>query len=449
MSVELFVVASAVEEGSLKKLFQAGIQRSDFVMCEEEFDWLLSQTENKRAINWRRFQQAFPDFERLISNERLQDLCEELKSEVAYQQLHSAIRQVADDLTPDNTVDQADFLREVIADVLRVHTSASDLLLTSDYKKHLSEIRNLMLLREQGVPPGIPTGIKTLDNHWGGLQAGRAAVVLGRPGDAKSMLICKFAVSGFLDARRVGVFSPEMNEHEHRTRVATLMTADKRVQEELGVQKSFRNRALLDGTGFNLKTYKRFWEWTDSQKGEIALFTQKYRRQKLTPSFIESRIDDLGLELIIIDPIYKLKSESRKLTGWERLQQLTDDLCDIAEIHNIPIVITNQAHRQQGNRGDAPHKDNSFGGDAPVQEADHLIGVKHIYDERKMILRCTKNRFGADFRVDLRFLPNIGILEDVSYREHGYYNGSDDGSDGDVVKRAVEELEREMEHERR
>jgi hypothetical protein len=153
----------------------------------------------------------------------------------------------------------------------------------------------------------------------------------------------------------------------------------------------------------------------------------------------------------IIDPIYKLKSGQRRL-GWEELQSITDQLCDIAEMHNIPLIMSNQANRQQGNRGDAPHKDSSFNGDSPVQEADHVIGVKHVSEEKKLILRCTKNRFGHDFRVDLKFVPNIGIMQDVSFNDPRYYSGEEDGSgskDSPEMKKHAEDLEREMKYDKR
>lgn len=450
MSVEAFVIAGVIDEGNLKKAFQASVQSSDFVVYEEEWHWLLTQTEQKRPINWRRFQKTFPDFERVRPDERLQDLIEELKHESAYMQLTSALEQAQEELTPDNTIEQAEFIREVIAQILRVHSNASDIILSSDYKEHLAAIKQLQVLRENGVPPGIPTGIRSLDAHWGGLQAGRMVVVLGRPGDAKSFLQGKFFVEGFLDGRRVGMFSPEMNEHEHRARIATLLTADKRVQEELGISKAFRNRALMDGHGFNYKTYKRLWEWVEKQPGAMVLFTQKFRRGKMTPGYIESKIDDLGLECVFVDPIYKLNPSERIRNGspWERIARITDELQVMCESQNIPLVVSNQAHRQQGNRGDAPTKDASFGSDAPSQEADHVIGVKHVSEERTLILRCTKNRFGQDFRVDARFVPNIGILEDVSFKDNGYYNGHEDGS-SDRMKEAVDELEKEMQHDRR
>ncbi len=450
MSVEAFVISGLVEEGNLKKAFQASVTNQDFVVYEEEWQWLLTQMEQKRPINWRRFQKAFPDFERVSADERLQDLIEDLKLESAYMALSSGLEQAAEELTPENPIITAEFLREVIADVLRVNSHSSDILLTTDFKEHLSRIKALQAMRENGIPPGIPTGIRTLDNHWGGLQAGRLIVVLGRPGDAKSFFQSKLFIEGFLDGRRMGMFSPEMNEDEHRARIATLLTADKRVQEAIGITKAFRNRALMDGQGFNYKTYRRFWKWVEQQPGEMVLFTRKFRRSKMTPAYIESKIDDLGLECVIVDPLYKLNPNERssRMGHWERLTMITDELQQMAESHNIPVIASNQAHRQMGNRGDAPTKDTSFGSDAPAQEADHLIGVKHVSDEKRLVLRCTKNRFGADFRVDLKFIPNIGIMEDVSKHNMNYYNGHEDGGT-ERVKDAVRELEKEMGHDAR
>jgi hypothetical protein len=39
-----------------------------------------------------------------------------------------------------------------------------------------------------------------------------------------------------------------MNEHEHRARIGTLLSA-KKERDDLGLKKSFRNRALMEGHG--------------------------------------------------------------------------------------------------------------------------------------------------------------------------------------------------------
>ena len=445
MSVESFVIAALVEDGTPRKAFQVGIDRDDFSTYTEEWDWMLEQTERGRSINWRRFQEVFPEFERVQSNERLQDLLEDLKRESAFVSLNSALEQAITDLTPDTAMEQADMLRDVIVEVLRINSTNSDVLLTANWKHHLEEMKNLSILREGGQAAGIPTGIKSLDIHWGGLQGGRMILVLGRPGDAKSMTLEKFYVEAFLDDRRIGLFSPEMNEHEHRARIGTLISNKQKVQQELGLSKAFRNRALMEGHGFNYKSYKRFLQWCEQQAGEMILFTQKYRRQRITPAFIESRIDDLGLEAVIVDPIYKLRGNKRFNDRRAEIEDNVDEMQHIAQSFNIPVIISNQANRQSvGKRGEAPSKDSSFNSDAPAQEAAHVIGVQHISEEKKLVMRCTKNRFGQDFRVDVRFLPNIGVFEDVSRIDPAYYMGSEDGSDDDGTKEAIREAEMEV-----
>lgn len=445
LSVEAFVIAALVQEGTPKKAFQANVLPTDFTIYEEEYQWICAQAERQRVINWRRFQQAFPEFEKVVPNENTSDLLDELKSESGFMQVQAALEQAHEELTPDNYMEQADFLKEVLSDVMRVHSPSSDVMLTGNSDDYMRRMKELTVIRDRGETPGIPTKIATLDAHWGGLQSGRVYLALGRPGDAKSFTLAKFNVEGFLAGYRMAVFSPEMNEDEHRARVATLISADPRVQEELGLTKAFRNRAIMDGRGYNYKAYRRLWKWIEEQPGAITLFTQKWRMAKMTPAYIESKIKDLGIQCVTVDPIYKLKASARvRGDDWQRLAYITDELCDLAKSHNIPLLMSNQAHRQQGNRGDAPHKDNSFGSDAPVQEADYVFGVKHISEERKLVLRCTKSRWGEDFRVDVKFVPNVGVFDDVSkFKPDQFYNGHEDGST-DLVKDAIADLEKDM-----
>lgn len=440
MSVEGFVISGLIEDQSPKKAFQAGLTSDDFQVYEDEWNWLVERAERSRPINRRLFLKSFPDFEWFTSNERLQDLIEELKQEVAFYAISTAIETVADKLSPETVLESAELLREVVADVLRLHSPASDVLLTGNWQQHLAEIRQLRILRGQGVSAGISTGLKNLDHHWGGLVAGRLILVLGRPGDAKSFLLAKFVTEAFKQGHRVGLFSPEMNEFEHRCRIATLLSADPEIQEEFGIGKSFRNRALMEGHGFNEKTYKRFWQYLESKPGEMILLTQKWRRTKMTPAFVESRIDDLGVELAIVDPIYKMKPINRRQLKHEEIADMVDSMQDMATGFNIPVVISNQANRQMTTRGDAPHKDSGYGSDAPSHEASQVIGVKHFSEERKMVLRCTKNRFGEDFRVDVAFHPNVGKMIDLTAIKGDYFKGDTDNE-------AYEEFKKELEEE--
>jgi replicative DNA helicase len=445
MSVEAFVLAALIEDGNLKKAFQAGVTDEDFQLYDEEWHWLCRQAEQKKAINLRRFKQSFPEFEAIQVNERTQDLIEELKQERAFVDLQAAVEETLDALDQENAIDKAGQLRERLTEILRVHAPTSDVLIKSDWPSQMEHMKKLRTLRETGEVLGISTGFKNLDHHWGGMLPGRLTTVLGRPGDGKSFFLTKLEAEALLEGRRVGVFSPEMDRHAHTCRIHTLLSNEEGIQRDVGLRHSFRNRALMEGHGFNIKTYKKFCQYLESElKGEIILFTQKWRLTKMTPSFIESKIDDLGLEMIVIDPIYKLKSQRRRQLKHEEIADLVDALQDMAQAFQIPVIVSNQAHRQMGNRGDAPHKDASFGSDAPAHESDHVIGVKYFEDESKVVLRCTKNRYGQNFRVDVRFRPNIGVMEDITPLRGSYFNGSEDSpEDVEAARKEIEEANRQ------
>lgn len=438
MSVESLVISEIVREGSPRKAFQSGMSISDFEMYDEEMKWICEQYERRRPITVRRFKARFPEFEILSTRERLQDLLEDFKQERAFVSVSSALDEISATLEVDNAVEKALQLREILQEVIKSHSPASDVMLKS-WQGHYEEMKRLQSIRDAGDSPGIPTGFKHLDFHWGGLQGGNLYVPLGRPGDGKSYFLAKLAVSAMLDGRRVGFFSPEMNEFQHRCRISTLLSADKWVQEQCGLAHSFRNRALMDGHNYNIKAYRRFLEFVEEEiKGEICLFTQKWRRQKMSAAYIEGRVEELGLDLVIVDPLYKLKAPSKRQLRHEELGEIVDQVQSIAEGFNIPIVLTNQAGRALVNKGSVPDKDSSHGSDAPIQEADYVVGVKYYEDEGVMTVRGSKSRYGKVFKFDVRFNPNTGFMEETTDPEGSYYNGKYDDEKAEQLLRQME-----------
>lgn len=427
MSVEAFVIASIVDEGSPKKAFQSGISRDFFEFHDEEWDWIVDRTERHKPITPRLFKAAFPEFDFILPQEKLGDLIEELKQERAYLAITSGIEEVLTGLDQENAIEKAMELREVLDASLKSHAPHSDVMIKSGWEDHYTRMKQIAMLRENGEIPGIPTGLPHFDIHWGGLQGQASYLFLGRPGDAKSMSLAKLVTEGAWAGYRMGVFSPEMTEHQHNCRFHTLLSAKKEIQEALGLRGAFRNRALKDGVGFNMKQYKKFLKWMESElPGEIALFTQKYRSQKMNVGYIRSRIEDLRLDAIIVDPIYKLKAPRARGNRWEELGEITDALVDLAHEFNIPVVMSNQAGRAlMGKRGEAPDKNSSYGTDAPVQEADTVVGVMHDQEDKTLTYRCSKNRHGEPFKFTCHFNPNIGVMDDVTPIRSDYLNGYD------------------------
>lgn len=414
----------------------------DFPTCEEEVEWIIARASARQPVNPRVFRKKFPDFPWVPTEEPLKDLLSELKQERALADLNTLFESVLDDLDAENAIEKAMFLREQLGEITRSHSYTADSLLVGDWRKHLAAQKQKRALRAQGTTPGIQTGLKHIDVHWDGLVRGRFIVALGRPGEGKSYLFSWFEWQAIKQKLRVLKFSPEMSAEEHNMRLHTLASADKDVQREVGLEHSFRNRALMAGIGYNIKTYARFLEWMEGNCGEILVLSGKHRRAPMTPAYVESKIQDFAPDLVVIDPIYKMKtSGARYDSPVTELARLSDELQDLCEMFDVPMVVSNQAHRQGSERDDAPHKDKSFQSDVPIQEADHVIGVKNLASERRMILRCTKSRFGDDFRFECAFHPNTGVLRELEEPNANYYNGADD-PDEDELKQIIDNATR-------
>lgn len=428
--MEAFIIAGLSQEGSLKKALEENLTPEDFELHDEEFAWMIERIERKEPITPRVFKAKFPEFEFVVAEESLNDLISELKKEKAYIAISSAIEELLEGeeaLDHDNALEKAGQLSEILDNIRRTSGTHSTVLIKAGWEAHYLRMKNLSTLRDNGDIPGIPTGLEHLDHHWGGLQGETAHLYLGRPGDAKSFSLAQLAVEAAWHGYRAIVFSPEMSELQHYARFHTLLSAKPDVQTALGLKGPFSNRALREGRGFNMKLYKRFCQWIDLElPGEIALFTQKYRREKMTVGYVKSRVKDSNADLVIIDPVYKLSPPRRRGTRWEELSEITDSLVDIAHEFNIPVVLSNQANRALvGSKDDAPSMNSSFGSDTPVQEADVVIGVRHFSEDRILKFRCSKNRYGDRFGFKARFVPNQGILEDVTPINDEYARGFD------------------------
>lgn len=453
MSVESLVLSALVEEGNPKHAYSKGITRQDFLIYEDEFEWIENRYERRKPITRRIFSERFPDFEYLVPKERIDDLLDELKSERAYSQVAALLDSVSQELLPDNAVEQAEHMREVLADVVKTYSPHSDISV-KDHARFYEAARQHRLLAKHGETVGMPTLIPSLDFHWDGLLPGRLYGILGRPGHAKSYTIAYFGWIGIKTGSSVGIFSPEMNEFEHTYRMHTLASCDPEVQKACNLKQAFRNRDLMRGTGFDLKGYKRFCEYFESLPGNCYLHTKKYKHNKMTAQYIASRIEDLGLHGVIADPIGKISTGTMRRNDnavWESYDKV-HAFQELIEENNVFGVATNWATRQQGRSKSekAPDLDDSFGSDALAQESDHIMGLRYDEEDQTLTIRCTKSRFSKNkFTITIEFHPNTGVWHEINmdsdvyaYRSSLNGNALPNGTSGyskprSVVKKAL------------
>lgn len=441
MSVEAMTIASLVEEGTgaLRTLYASGITEQDFPVYEDEFVWVTKRLARKKPVNRRVFRAKFPDFEWMKPVDSVRDLAAELKEERAFDEANALLATLSEKLERDNAIELLLEARERISTVTRAFAPVSDVRI-EDWREHIDEMRRWRQLAAAGTPMGVKTGFAHLDHHLGGLLPGQMVQILGRTGEGKSGKMMVMALNAKLQGTRVGFFSPEHSQHEVRCRLHTYASARPEIQAALGLERSFRNRALLFRRNFNLKAYQRFCVYFDEElPGEIHLLAGRAGSDQMGIGYIEDRIAELGLDVVFVDPIYLLKPVRRyRDNSQAEIGSTAYALNALSENYQVPIVFSNQANRQ-GVQGDAPHKDKAYNSDVPNHTADYVIGVKHMSEDNTMKCRCTKSRFGQDgFRYDLRIFPNTGFIRELTPIKGDYYNGADEEASEDEVRRAVE-----------
>lgn len=446
MSAEALTITAVVEDpAALRKLYAGGISYRDFPEYEEEFRWIEKRLGSKKTVNRRVFRQKFPEFEWPgVPKESIEDLAAELKEERAFEEVNAIVATFAETLERDNAVELATQMRERLSLVTRHFLPMSDIDL-DDWQDTIAEMKQGMLLAKQGIDPGIPTGFAHLDHHLGGWMPGQFIEVLGRTGEGKSLKTTRFGWTAKKHGFNVGMFTPEMSKHEVRSRYHTLASADKDVQKAVGLERSFRNRALFFRRGFNLKMYEKLCRHLkEDYQGSFHMLSGLHRAEKMSVGYIEDRIVELELDLVIVDPIYLLQPVRTTQSGneWQETAWTAEALHFLSERYNIPIIFTNQAHLANA-KDDAPHKSDNFGAKGMLHLADYVIGVKHISEDNRMIVRSSKSRFGEGFRYEVKFYANTGVIKELTPVVGSYFNGKDHDVEEDeleaMVKQAVGE----------
>lgn len=441
MSSESLAIALLVEEGAkaLRSFYANGVTGGDFLIYEEEFEWIEKRLARKKPMNRRVFRERFPDFEWIgVPKEDPADLAAELKEERAFEEINELIASLSERLEKDNALELAIETRELLGKVTRKFVPSSDSIL-EDWQEDVQEMRRHMQAAKAGAPIGLQTGFAHLDHHWGGLLPGQFIEVLGRTGEGKSLKLYAMALNCKLQGAKVGIFTPELSRHEVKARVHTLASARPEVKDALGLKHSFRNRALMFRTGFNLKSYQRFCEYFEGLPGQMHLLTGQGMHEQMSVGYIEDRIVEYELDVVFVDPIYALKPVrvTREGNPYQEVAWVSEAVHRLSESYNVPIIFSNQAHLE-GNTGDAPAKEKGFGSKTMSHLSDYILGVKHLSDENKMICRCTKSRFGqSHFRYEIGLHANTGAIRELTPIKGSYFNGGDDSFDEDDLEQAV------------
>jgi replicative DNA helicase len=340
----------------------------------------FSKDENEYEKHVIMFDQVFKfDFEKLA----FKIIWDELRNNFYYRTIHSLNLEVNADLRSifekrekKTPVQLAQTIEETIGKVLS--SSGKYKVIEEDILQNVNA--DIQLIRDKRADPekykGIPTGFAKIDEVMGGFYPGEEIIVLGRPGQGKSILLLGFGAHAYdcgynviyitlempLAQQKLRYYSRVTNIAYKKLKMPQYMAADEVVELE--------RRMLEEKT----KHKNYLWFVDAPPNSHIA--------------FVESRVvafENLTgkkCDLLIIDPLYFLRPTIEPKDG-DHVGQVSVDIKYLARKFKFPAIAASQTNRAGGSRHkkgkDADTADAAFS-DKIGQNADNMIfitGEKH------------------------------------------------------------------------
>ena len=295
---------------------------------------------------------------------------------------------------------------------------------------------------------GLSTGLPSLDNAIGGLQAPDLIILAGRPGMGKTALATNIAfhVAKDAEARRargesvggVGFFSLEMSEKQLAARI---ISEQARVPG-WKIRRGLATRAEMENYVEARADLRRIPLWIDPT-GAIPLQTLRVRARNLKKR--------RGLSLIVVDYLQLVttgrQSNNRYDTRTQELSDITGGLKELAKDLEVPIIALSQLSRDVEKRDDKrPQLSDLRESGSIEQDADIVLMLyRHEYYMKEPSPKGTEQWWNWRLE-EVRYK---GIAEAIiAKNRHGPATTVELGFDGSVTRFLNEPEERELEPER-
>lgn len=208
-------------------------------------------------------------------------------------------------------------------------------------------------------PMGITTGIPQLDEHFMGYRPGDYGIISGRPGEGKTTVALFQAFSAFMSGKKVSYITLEMPREQLFEKLDALATG-------ITINKIKR----MNLTDQELELYER-------RAVEIGRYEQDFRIHdrigECTPTTIEAVLTQDEPDILFLDPIYLMKTQTK---GWEGIKENSNKIKSLAMQYRKPIIALSQIGRSAEDlmrQGQEITVANLSFSDALGQDADHVF----------------------------------------------------------------------------
>ncbi len=215
--------------------------------------------------------------------------------------------------------------------------------------------------RESDRVPGFTTGLTTLDEMTGLIMGGDFIAIMASIGEGKSALMAQIG-------KHIAKTGPVLSAHNE-------MSAEQNGTRALSGASGMTVRAIREGaydfTGYESVVAAQ----KEIEKLQYYIFTDP----KMTVRSIRTRALQMqrtvGLAAITVDGAKRLRTETKHRDPWERKEEITGSLKELAIDLNVPVIAAFQRTRTGRRRDDAIPQLDDAQFPSLEEDADIILGA--------------------------------------------------------------------------
>lgn len=420
MSLDDSVISHVLRQPEvLRELRRAGITEEHFVEdYGKVWRWLNRANRDHGVVpSVDAAKTRFPDLDiRKIRKRDLPILIADLHDRKVWMDFLGLIEDASRKATTPNEVKDvmATMQREMTSLIVRNgESSIVDLFSPEAQKRMLKDMKR----RKEAESQGIPTGLKRLDYVTGGLQPGRMAVVMGRPGLGKSWLDLLFVASSVMYGGKTLLFPLEMSLEDTAYRLYTIFS-----QRMYGPSKAMKNLDLTSGRVSTAKFRKFLLALEDRFNSQLLVADIGSMRDPYTVDRIEAECEVHNPDFMWVDYITLLKGPPGRDGGDDHttISALSKGIAYTLVRHKMAGGVSAQVNRESLKvRTFLPRLEHIAYGDAIGQDAHHAISInKKMQQPDYLYYAMVKNRHGPEIgKTRLKFGVNEGVIKETKEQE--------------------------------
>ena len=269
---------------------------------------------------------------------------------------------------------------------------------------------------------GTPSGYRDLDNITHGFQKGDLIILAARPGMGKTALALNFAMNAAINNKiPVGIFSLEMPAEQLMQRMLSA-TSGVNLSKIVSFSFSEKEWAKMD-VGINkLKDAPIYIDDTAGARiGDIKTKAKK----------LKTNCDNLGLIIVDYLQLITTSSTGKDVSRQQEVSEISRSLKAMARDLKVPVIALSQFSRKVEERpNNEPKLSDLRESGSLEQDADLVLFIhrddyyksnkeKTENDEKNAVtqLYVAKHRNGAQGKLDLLFLKEVGLFSSHTQRE--------------------------------